>query len=89
MAEALLAMLDELQIALKLLTIIRDNARNNRTLYDTLYAELQKTYDDEDNQFYIKPLMRFQGRDSFIPCLAHIINLICKDVLASLKAGSV
>ncbi|KAK9372518.1 ribonuclease H-like domain-containing protein [Lipomyces chichibuensis] len=26
---------------------------------------------------------------SFIPCLAHIINLICKDVLATLKAGSV
>jgi hypothetical protein len=32
--------------------------------------------------------MRFRGRQSFIPCLAHIINLICKDVLVSLRAGS-
>ena len=40
MAEVLLAMLDELQITLKLLTIIGNNARNNRTLYDALHAEL-------------------------------------------------
>jgi len=49
MAEVLLAMLDELQITLKLLTIIGDNARNNKTLCDTLYTELQKTYNDEDD----------------------------------------
>src|ERR1700758_638764 len=39
--------------------------------------------------FALKPLMRFRGRDSFIGCLAHILNLICKDILVSLKAGSV
>jgi hypothetical protein len=32
--------------------------------------------------------MRFHGKLSFIRCLAHVINLICKDVLSSLKAGS-
>jgi hypothetical protein len=62
---------------------------NNKTLCDTLHAKLLKTYDDEDDQFRMKPLMRFRGRDSFIPCLAHVINLICKDFLASLKAGSI
>ena len=32
--------------------------------------------------------MRFRGRHSFIPCLAHVINIICKDMLAFLKVGS-
>jgi hypothetical protein len=37
----------------------------------------------------MKPLMQFRGRDNFIRCLAHILNLIYKDILVSLKAGSV
>ncbi|KAF7184345.1 hypothetical protein CNMCM7691_005097 [Aspergillus felis] len=81
-------MLIELKIAPKLLTITGDNAGNNGTLCDFLHTELLRAYDDADDQFRMKPLMRFRGRSSFIPCLAHIINLICKDVLASLKAGS-
>jgi hypothetical protein len=32
--------------------------------------------------------MRFRGRQSFIPCIIYILNLIYKDVLASLRAGS-
>jgi len=88
MADILLTMLEELEIAPKLLTITGDNAGNNGTLCDALHADLLKTYGDEDDQFRMKPLMRFHGRKSYIRCLAHIINLICKDVLASLKAGS-
>jgi len=88
MAHILLTMLEELEIVPKLLTITGDNAGNNGTLCDALHADLLKTYDDEDDQFRMKPLMRFHGRKSYIRCLAHIINLICKDVLASLKAGS-
>jgi hypothetical protein len=88
MAEVLFTTLEELQIAPKLLTITGDNAGNNGTLCDYLHAELLRQYDDEDDQFRMKPLMRFRGRHSFIPCLAHVINIICKDVLASLKAGS-
>jgi hypothetical protein len=88
LAETLLVMLHELEIAPKLLTITAENAGNNGTLCDFLQTELLRTYDDADDQFRMKPLMRFRGRKSFIPCLAHIINLICKDVLASLKAGS-
>ena len=89
LAEIVLAMLDELEIASKLLTITGDNAGNNGTLCEALQTELLKTYDDEDDPFRMKPLMRFRGRQSFIPCLAHVINLICKQILASLKSGSI
>jgi hypothetical protein len=88
MADILLTTIQELEIAPKLLTITGDNAGNNGTLCDALYTELLKTYDDEDDEFRIKPLMRFRGRRSFIRCLAHIINLICKEVLVTLGAGS-
>ncbi|KAJ5100906.1 hypothetical protein N7456_006958 [Penicillium angulare] len=88
LAEIVFKLLEELDIAPKLLTITGDNASNNGTLCDSLHEELLKKYDNEDDRFRIRPLMRFRGRQSFIPCLAHILNLICKDVLASLKAGS-
>lgn len=88
LAEVVLKMLAELDIAPKLLTITGDNAGNNGTLCDSLHDQLLKKYDNDDDRFCIRPLMRFRGRPSFIPCLAHILNLICKDVLASLRAGS-
>lgn len=81
-------MLEKLDVAPKLLTITGDNTANNRTLCDSLHAELLKKYDDKNGQLRIRPLMRFRGRHSFIPCLARVINLICRDVLASLRAGS-
>jgi hypothetical protein len=87
LAEIVMRMLEELDVAPKLLTIIGDNTANNGTLCDSLYAQLLKKYDDKNDQFRIRPLIRFRGRSSFIPCLAYIINLICRDVLASLKAS--
>ncbi len=89
MAAVVLAMLHELDLAPKLLTITGDNAGNNGTMCDTIYADLSKVYDDEDGDFRLRPLMRFHGRASFIRCLAHIINLICKDILTQLGMGSV
>jgi hypothetical protein len=71
----------------ELLTITGDNAGNNGTMCNTLYAELSKVYDDEDGNFRLRPLMRFHGCASFIRCLAHIINLICKDILTQLGVG--
>jgi hypothetical protein len=88
LADSLLNMVHELEIALKLLTITGDNASNNGTLCDALYTELLKTYDDEDDVFRIKPLMRFRYRKSFIRCLAYVINLIYKEILATLSLGS-
>jgi hypothetical protein len=70
LAEILILMLKELEIVPKLLTITGDNAGNNGTLCDCLHTELLKTYDDDANdQFRMKPLMRFHGRRSFIPLL--------------------
>ena len=88
MAERVKSILEEFEIAEKLLTVTGDNAGNNLTLCDFLHAELLNRFDEEDDPFRMKPLMRFRGRASFIPCLAHIINLICKSILAFLKAGS-
>ena len=88
MPEIVHTLLQELEVAPKLLTITGDNASNNGTLCDTLYAELHKGYDDEDSAFRMQPLMRFHGRQSFIRCLPHVINLVCKEILAHLGAGS-
>lgn len=88
LADCLLTMVHELGIAPKVLTITGDNAGNNGTLCDILYTELLKEYEDEDEALHLKPLMRFHGRRSFIRCLAHIINLVCKEILATLGAGS-
>jgi hypothetical protein len=88
LAEVVLKMLAELDIVPKLLTITGDNAGNNGTLCDSLHDQLLKKYDNDDDRFRIRPLMRFRGRPSFIPCLTYILNLICKDVLAYLRAGS-
>ncbi|KAJ5981346.1 hypothetical protein N7522_013767 [Penicillium canescens] len=62
LAEIVIRMLEELDVAPKLLTITGDNAANNGTLCDSLHAELLKNYDDKDDQFRIRPLMRFRGR---------------------------
>ncbi|EED11685.1 conserved hypothetical protein [Talaromyces stipitatus ATCC 10500] len=83
------SVLEAFQIEHKLLTITGDNAGNNLTLCDYLHADLLKDFDEEDSPFRMKPLMRFRGRNSFIGCLAHILNLICKDILVSLKTGTV
>lgn len=88
LAEIMMRMLEELDVATKLLTITGDNAARNGTLCDSLHAELLKKYGDKDDQFGIRPLVRSRGRQSFIPCLAYFINLICRDVLAFLRAGS-
>jgi hypothetical protein len=88
LAEIVMRMLEELDVAPKLLTITGDNSANNEVLCDSLHAELLKKYDDKNDQFRIRPFMRFRGRQSFICCLAHVINLICRNVLASLRAGS-
>ena len=63
--------------------------RKQWDIVQILQTALLKKYDDEDHEFRMKPLMRFRGRGSLIPCLAHVINLVCKEVLSSLKAGSV
>jgi hypothetical protein len=87
MAERLQRMLAELQIENKLLTITADNASNNETLASELYFNLTEKYNSDDSNPLSKGCLRFQGVDSYIRCLAHVLNLIVGDILSALKSG--
>ena len=84
MAETLQKMLIELRIEDKLLTITADNASNNETLASELYLNLLEEYNSEDSK--VSRRLRFQGIDSYIRCLAHVLNLIVRDILSGMKS---
>jgi hypothetical protein len=86
LAEITMKLLEELKLKHKLFAITGDNASNNGTLCYHLFQRLREEYDDRPSP--IRPRMRFHGKLSFIRCLAQVINLIYKDILSSLKAGS-
>jgi hypothetical protein len=77
MAQMVFDMLKELDLTKKLITVTADNASNNGTFVETLGLKLKEETDD----------VRFQGRESFISCLAPVLNLIVKDILKALKSG--
>ena len=79
--------LEELKIKYKLFAITGDNAGNNGTLCQALYSALKLEFDDIFS-LISRPRMRFHSKSSWIRCLVHIIALICKDVLTTIKAGS-
>ncbi|KAJ5994681.1 hypothetical protein N7481_001658 [Penicillium waksmanii] len=79
LAAAIQALLIELNLERKLLSITGDNASSNERMAVQLYDSLQKTYGTDS---------LLCGLDSYIRCLAHIINLIVKDILLDLKSGS-
>jgi hypothetical protein len=87
MAELLQKMLSELQIEQKLLTITADNATNNESLVSELYFNLKEKYSSNDSNPTHQTSLRFQGVDSYIRCLAHVLNLIVKDILSMMKSG--
>ena len=80
-------MLVELRIEEKLLTIIADNASNNETLASKLYFNLLEECNLESSKVPSKGRLRFQGIDSYIRCLAHVLNLIVRDILSGMKCG--
>jgi len=87
LAKVVEKVLQELQLKPKLFAITGDNAGNNGTLCQSLFESLKRKYDDKISPIG-KPQMRFHGRPSWVRCLAHIVNLICDDVLKTLKAGT-
>ena len=80
--------LNSFKLKLKLFSITRDNASNNSTLCRYLYKKLKHEFDDEDKPNWTKLLMHFHGEDSYIRCLAYVINLIYKAILKELKAST-
>ncbi len=80
-------LLGELKLKPKLFTITGDNVSNNGTLCQSLFNSLYWKYDDKFSPIR-RPQMRFYGCWSWIRCLAHIVSLICTDVLKDLKSSS-
>ena len=80
-------LLTELKLKQRLFTITGDNASNNGTLCDALFRTLAKDFDDKQGPLG-RPRIRFHGKESWIRCFAHVIALVCGDVLGELKAGT-
>ncbi|RKF73594.1 putative AC transposase, partial [Golovinomyces cichoracearum] len=87
MAEALHKTLKELNLESKFFTITGVNASNNEILISELYFRLKKRYSVAASTSSGVKSIRFSGLYSYIRCLAHILNLIVKDILATLKTG--
>jgi hypothetical protein len=78
-----------LNILLKIISVTRDNALNNDTLCRYLYNKLSKEYNSfKDDLLCRGQFMRFDREDSQIQCLAHVLNLVYKDILKSLGSST-
>jgi hypothetical protein len=73
MAQVLVKVLRSFNISDKIHCITRDNASSN----STLFASFEKYYRDYFNGV---------SRTRAIPCIDHILNLICQDILKQMKA---
>ncbi|KAN0070984.1 Ribonuclease H-like domain containing protein [Elaphomyces granulatus] len=85
LAAAVEACLLELDLVPKLLSITGDNAGNNETMVFDLHRRLLARIELQGKR---ETELHFQGLDSYIRCLGHILNLIVKDILRSLGSGS-
>ncbi|OQE21487.1 hypothetical protein PENFLA_c014G04612 [Penicillium flavigenum] len=76
MAELLQSMLSELQLEDTLLIITADNASNNETLASKLYFKLAEKSTSDSFYTSCSGRLRFLGIDSYIRCLAYVLDLI-------------
>ena len=55
-----------------------------------LYSLLTAQFDipNIDPSLHSLPVTRFEGLQSYIWCIAYILNLICTDILKALKLGN-
>jgi hypothetical protein len=87
-----LAVLKRFNLEQKLVATTGDNASNNPTLCRQLYKLLSKDFTSDitlaDRPYDPRELIQFKGNQSFVRCLAHILNLIAKAILKALNAGS-
>jgi hypothetical protein len=92
LARETLQVLEYFNLREKLVAITGDNASNNPSLCRHLHKLLSKDFTDNpslvDTMFEDRKLMQFKGDESFVRCMAHILNLVAKAILKELKAGS-
>jgi hypothetical protein len=92
MAKEIYGVLQNFNLEQKLVAIYSNNASNNPTLCHSLYKLLKQQFVDSVQMLNLPSknckLMLFKGNESFICCLAHVLNLIAKSMLKVLKAGS-
>ncbi|KAJ6038636.1 hypothetical protein N7460_007353 [Penicillium canescens] len=77
-------MLTELSLEDKLISITGDNASNNEAMASELYFSLS----DRPRGADAMPAPLYRGLDSYIRCLAHVLNLIVKDILRNVGSGT-
>src|SRR5271170_4359957 len=79
--------LKDLNVLCKLLAITADNASNNDTLVEHLHCQLLQQFDERDPDFNddSRPTMQFRGKQSYIRCIAYVLNRIVQKILKDLK----
>jgi hypothetical protein len=88
LANIVATVLERFHISDKVMTITADNASNNDTLHRYLYQKLSQRYDGYLSETIIREgTMKFT-HNSQIHCFAHILNLVMKTILRSLRASS-
>jgi len=88
LANIVATVLERFHIPDKVMTITADNASNNDTLHRYLYQKLSQRYDNYLAETIIREgTMKFT-QNSQIRCFAHILNLVMKTILRSLRASS-
>jgi hypothetical protein len=85
MAGIVLDLLHELDIECKLLSITGDNITNNETLIDEVELSLHNKFPRSNN---LLNTPRFSRQNSFIWCIAYILNRIVKKLLETLQSGN-
>lgn len=82
MAIAVYNCLSELGVELKLHTITADNTNNSVSMMSVLHHRLLETLVPTLN-------LLFEGEPSFVRCLAHIIDLVLKEIFKNLKVDGI
>ena len=80
MADLLHTTLEELGIEGKVLTITADNATNNESLMSELFFNMKEKLHSPEIAVGETDTIRFQGVDSYVRCLAHVLNLTVGDI---------
>jgi hypothetical protein len=92
MAKEIQRVLQNFDLEQKLVAICGDNASNNPILCCSLHKLLKQQFVDSVEKLDLlgknHKLMLFRDNESFICCLAYVLNLITKSMLKVFKAGS-